>query len=269
MTTMLAPALSGLPSDNAAMLMLQAVFLDVWRVKPSALKRFQSIPVGTLVPLVGRLVSAGHLKISVDQEVLSNVLRLVEQHRDTRRQLRDFVCGGASCELVCRLFPISGKEYRRLRYGLALGGDTVKPRRSRKLPFTEQLAIWHKWQELSPKGRSLDIVAERQRYLDLVEAFPVHSLATLERALNEETEYAGSAKPPVEDLPMVVRQSVQGGMCEIPGRSLVDDLLCGPRLAEIEQTILPTAAPRKAVRRPPPPSRSHPWRKLDKLPQAT
>jgi hypothetical protein len=270
MTAMIVSAPTTGNSAPGAILICQALFLDVWDVKPATLDRLQSMPVGTLAPLIGRLVAAGRLKIRVDPEALANVLRQLDQHRATRHQLRAIVCAGASCELVCRLFPVSQKDYRRLRYGLALAGETVKQQRTKALRFEEQLAIWRKWDALTDQGQPPGIVAERQRYLDLAAAFSGQSLATLERALAAEREYAATGHTAPDDAPVVIRHQEQDLTALFGEMSLLDGLLCGPRLAKIAQTNVPSAAPRKAVRRPPPPpSQNHPWRKMDKSPVPT
>lgn len=270
MTTLLIPGFDGTNAGQGAVLMCQALFLDVWDAKPAALERLQSMPANALVALLGRLLARGQIKIRVDRKGLDVALRQLEHHRVTRRQLREFICAGASYELVAKLFPVTLADYRLLRVALSLSGDAVMSQRSRQLRFDEQLAVWRKWRQIAQHFHAPGIEAVRDRYLALSAAFPAWSLATLERAMIEERNYAGADQDDPDDAPVVVVKSLAeepDGLEFLGVLPLVEALLSGPRLEKVNDAAPVKPAPaKKAQRRPPAPSKAHPWRKLDQPP---
>lgn len=188
---------------DVSLLLLQAVFMDVWDAKPEMMDALRKMPPDELIPLIKRLVTHGHITVNVDEKSLENLLNKCDDHRRIKNQLRTFVARGATVRLICKLFPVNKNDVTVL--ALHILGKPM-PKSIPKPQFDSLQKIWKAWAELE------QIASLRERYLCLADMFTEWSLASLDRALREERKFSQVGIQDQGDVPVVIVCKYQAGM---------------------------------------------------------
>lgn len=124
--------------------------------------------------------------IDISAEMLEGALRRAAQSRRSALVQREFVRRGASNRMMHRLFRVSKLQVERIRRDERASGKLVG--RPRMPDADEREAIVAEWADI--RRREPDA---RRRYLELARRFVSHTLATLQRVV-EEGEQAEEAR---------------------------------------------------------------------------
>ncbi|MFA7238854.1 MAG: STY4526/YPO1902 family pathogenicity island replication protein [Sulfuricellaceae bacterium] len=242
---------------DVSLLLLQAVFMDVWHAKPEMMDALRKMPPNELIPLIKRLVTHGHITVNVDEKSLENLLNKCDGHRRIKNQLRTFVARGATVRLICKLFPVSKTDVTVLALhilGKPMSKSIPKPQ------FDSLTKIWKAWAELE------QITSLRERYLCLADMFPEWSLASLDRALREKHKFSEVGIQDQGDKPVVIVRKYQAGVdgLDMPKiESLFEAIDAVPKLNENHiDSPIPIPKPKKVWTGVyPQKNKNHPWKK--------